>query len=79
MRVKSRASDAECPEALPVSVLHALAISQLVDEWLANYRTASIVDSSEVRERPSVCRSRKKKDFANVEKSGFVKFLKEMH
>ena len=37
MRVKSRASDAECPEALQVSVLHALAISQLVDEWLANY------------------------------------------
>ena len=55
IRVKSRASDTECPEALPVSVLHALTISQLVDEWLA--RTASIVDSSEVRERPSVCRS----------------------
>ena len=51
-----------------------------VDEWLANCKTAwaSIVDSSEVQERPSVCRSRKKKDFANVEKSSFVKFLKEM-
>ena len=80
MRVKSRASDADCPEALPVySVLHVAtrcmlsrsrsrssSLSDSEQDW-RRVRTASmIVESSEVRERPSACRSRKK-DFADIE------------
>ena len=76
-RVRSRASDADCPEALPVSsVLHALAI-ELVDESLDSWtQSQDGVDCQIFRNaRSAFGLSIAKKDFEDVEKSVFVNFI----
>ena len=72
MRVRSRASDAECPEAFPVySVLHALAIL-VVDEWLLDSgRRCRIFRNARAAFGLSIA----EKDFEDVEKSGFVNVI----
>ena len=74
MRVRSRANDAECPEALPVySELHARSRSRSLtsDSW-----TQDGVDRQIFRNaRAAFGLSIAKKDFEDVEKSGFVNFV----
>ena len=73
MRVRSRANDAD-PEALPVnSVLHARSRSRSLtsDSWTQDGVDRRIFRNARVAFGLSIA----KKDFEDVEKSGFVNFV----